>query len=914
MSLNDSDATTKVKIILKNAEQYQLWKARVSAACWAATRQDIFEVTDQTCLRALEGFDKGEVKHDWVGKCWIIITSSLHDELFLKTAHVRSGHIAGLLKEIRAALLVNIAEDIQPLRLELYSATMQANGNDLQAYISFLIQRRNRLLFLEVDIPAGEMVHIFLKGLHSIFQPLQVHFAVPGTLPDTFDKAVEIVRKFAATPVVHGELNKLKSNGLSQNVFATISREKQQTCKRFATTGKCLFGNRCHFSHTTAPHTERSQASASPAQAPQVNTNAGHVPAPNERKREGQPVKCDYCGRKYHTQQECRKRINDLENVRTLLASAEALPVNGEEDNQDVPSPTIAVANSFMFAFSIRQLGREEQEACLQESACVEGEVAEQKLCEETDAKAHEPEPNSCLPIALSHMETRKGVNKNEWVLDSGASMSATHCERDCTGIQPCNIEVTAAGATFVVLRRGTAVIRALDSLGKEQAISVADCLISPLFPCKLLALQAFTKKGFTVTINDQTLEISKPTLVEKLMGKLDSNGLYTLQCVETTPKKTPTKTDFITHVSLLAKAYGAVIPAKDLRVLWRLHLRHGHRNFLDLCRQYSLPLPKEIPACTSCVMGKGHAHPHHGSFQRATRRGEGFHSDFRGPFSTPTPQGALYLLTIVDDFSRRIFPFLVKSQSEWFEIWRNFVARVEAELGHCNCISWILSDNGQVYKASNMTEFCTQKGIQQRFSAPYAQWLNHTAERNMRTLGEMALTTMIHANMPKRVWGWAMILACEVLNRTSESTNANTKAGAGANASRLERWHGKVLPHQTKNLYPFGCLCFKQIPPALRGKLDAHAIPMAYLGVDPASRTYLLGTLYELHTSVGVEVTFFEDVFPFRKFKAADSPASLLWGSEAQLLPGDPRLGMFETNLDETGKSWVFFLKSVVR
>ena len=180
-----------------------------------------------------------------------------------------------------------------------------------------------------------------------------------------------------------------------------------------------------------------------------------------------------------------------------------------------------------------------------------------------------------------------------------------------------------------------------------------------------------------------------------------------------------------------------------------------------------------------------------------------------------------------------------MKSQIEWFEIWVKFVTRVEAEIGHANCIQWLLSDNGAVYKSQAMTAYCASKGIQQRHSAPYSQWMDHTAERTMRTLGEMAVTTMIHANMPKRAWGWAMLLACDVLNRTTESVASNKKAGTELNATRLERWDGIRLPGQTKALYPFGCLCFKHIPPALRTKLEAHATPCVYLGIDPASRSY---------------------------------------------------------------------------
>ena len=113
--------------------------------------------------------------------------------------------------------------------------------------------------------------------------------------------------------------------------------------------------------------------------------------------------------------------------------------------------------------------------------------------------------------------------------------------------------------------------------------------------------------------------------------------------------------------------------------------------------------------------------------FERATRKAEGFHSDFRGPFSVPTPEGYLYLLTIIDDYTHRMFGFLAKSQSEWMEIWARFVVRIEAELGQQNCISWILSDNGAVYKSAAMTHFCAARGIQQRFSGAYSQWMNHT-------------------------------------------------------------------------------------------------------------------------------------------------------------------------------------------
>src|SRR5690348_8392660 len=58
---------------------------------------------------------------------------------------------------------------------------------------------------------------------------------------------------------------------------------------------------------------------------------------------------------------------------------------------------------------------------------------------------------------------------------------------------------VTAAGSTFTVTKIGTAHVNALDERGRIQKVTLSNCLISPKFPCKLLALQIFTNKGHKI-------------------------------------------------------------------------------------------------------------------------------------------------------------------------------------------------------------------------------------------------------------------------------------------------------------------------------------------------------------------------------------------------------------------------------
>jgi len=139
-------------------------------------------------------------------------------------------------------------------------------------------------------------------------------------------------------------------------------------------------------------------------------------------------------------------------------------------------------------------------------------------------------------------------------------------------------------------------------------------------------------------------------------------------------------------------------------------------------------------------------------------------------------------------------------------------------------------------------------------------------------------------------MWGYASLHAVEVINRSAESANSNKKQGFTQNASfsRLERWRNKSLPDQTKGLYPFGCLAFKFIYPEHRGKLDAHTAPHVFLGLDSKTRCYKLGTLFELNISVAVEVSFVEEVFPFRFAKPA-SAYHHLWSTESRLREGEP-------------------------
>ena len=183
MSVNSEDTRSVTVRPLRTADQYNLWKARVSSACWTVAPQNIFEVTDAQCVDATVAAERGELKNDWVGKCWTVLINSLYDDIFMKIAHIEHGHIKALIVEIHAALLIDSSEDGQILRVELYSTSMATCGNDLQSYIASIIQIYDKHSFLKMDVPQAELIHLFLRGLHPIFLPLQLYVVLPGNLP-----------------------------------------------------------------------------------------------------------------------------------------------------------------------------------------------------------------------------------------------------------------------------------------------------------------------------------------------------------------------------------------------------------------------------------------------------------------------------------------------------------------------------------------------------------------------------------------------------------------------------------------------------------------------------------------------------------------------------------------------------------
>ena len=103
-----------------------------------------------------------------------------------------------------------------------------------------------------------------------------------------------------------------------------------------------------------------------------------------------------------------------------------------------------------------------------------------------------------------------------------------------------------------------------------------------------------------------------------------------------------------------------------------------------------------EFPVCESCLEDKMTKRPFNAKGRRAQELLELVHTDVCGPMSTQAKGGYEYVITFMDDYSRYGYVYLMKRKSETFEIFNEFRAEVENQLG--KCIKVIRYDRGGEY------------------------------------------------------------------------------------------------------------------------------------------------------------------------------------------------------------------------
>ena len=120
---------------------------------------------------------------------------------------------------------------------------------------------------------------------------------------------------------------------------------------------------------------------------------------------------------------------------------------------------------------------------------------------------------------------------------------------------------------------------------------------------------------------------------------------------------------------------------------------------------------------CEACQLGKMHRLPFPMSSRQSKRIFDLVHSDVVDPVKPETGSGKRYIVTFIDDYSRKAWPSPFRKKSETFEAFKSF--RILAEKQSGRSIKALQSDNVGECTSTAFETYLKRAGTQRRLTVP---------------------------------------------------------------------------------------------------------------------------------------------------------------------------------------------------
>ena len=184
---------------------------------------------------------------------------------------------------------------------------------------------------------------------------------------------------------------------------------------------------------------------------------------------------------------------------------------------------------------------------------------------------------------------------------------------------------------------------------------------------------------------------------------------------------------------------------------LWHRRLAHMSEKRLQILAKKSLiPFAKgtSLNPCDFCLFGTQHRVSFNIPFTRKPNVLDLVYSDVCGPIDVDTLGGNKYFVTFIDDASRKVWVYVLKTKDQVFKHFKKFHAMVEREKG--KPLKCLRSDNGGEYTSNEFKSYCSEKGIRHEKTIPSTSQQNGVAERMNHTIVEKIRCMLRMANLPK--------------------------------------------------------------------------------------------------------------------------------------------------------------------
>lgn len=436
--------------------------------------------------------------------------------------------------------------------------------------------------------------------------------------------------------------------------------------------------------------------------------------------------------------------------------------------------------------------------------------------CPEWEKKANviefdEDEELLLMAYIKEHKETRDEI----WFLDSGCSNHMSGNRLWFSDLDENFRQNVKLGNDSRITVMGKGSVR-MQVNGIIQVIS--NVYYIPELKNNLLSIGQLQEKGLTVLIQNGICKVYHPRKGVIMHSDMSGNRM------------------FYFLAGMVSKSPKCMqIQSADESHLW--HCRFGHLSYKGLRTLSHNGMVEGLPTiktpqklCSNCLVGKQQRESFpKKSLWKSANKLQLVHSDICGPITPTSNSNKRYILSFIDDFTRKTWIYLLSQKSETLAAFKSFKASVEKEAG-ANILC-LRTDRGGEFNSNEFTKFCKEQGIRRQLTTAYTPQQNGVAERKNRTIMNMVRCMLDEKKMPKEFWAEAANWCIHILNRCS------TAALEGMTPQ--EAWTGNKP--KVDYFRVFGCLAHAHIPSQKRNKLEDRSRPHIFIGVSKESKAYRL-------------------------------------------------------------------------
>uniref|UniRef100_A0A803NGK1 Integrase catalytic domain-containing protein n=1 Tax=Cannabis sativa TaxID=3483 RepID=A0A803NGK1_CANSA len=472
------------------------------------------------------------------------------------------------------------------------------------------------------------------------------------------------------------------------------------------------------------------------------------------------------------------------------------------------------------------------------------------------------PNPSRGNQEFQAYFASAESVADESWYPDSGATHHLTPNSSNL------DTSTSYSGQEQIMIGNGMGLPienignTTFSSLFPSKTLLVNNLLHVPAMTKNLLSVSQFAKDNniffefhpFSCCVKDQ---VTKEIL---LVGKLE-NGLYKfdtlhLSSPSVNQAKAPPTSLSTQHIQCFHSH--TFVPNTQFS-LWHSRLGHPSAKIVKLAlSNCNIHLPNKVfpDICNACCLGKSHKLPFSHSTTTYTAPLQLIHSDLWGPAPINSSNGYRYYISFVDAYSRYTWIYMLRTRDEALPTFTKFKSQVELQLGYQ--IKALQSDWGGEFRA--FTYLTESSGIIHKLAYPHTHEQNGVVERKHRHIMETGLTLLAKASLPLSFWDESFRTAVYLINRMPTLTIKN--------ANPLE-----FLFHTSPNysmLRVFGCLCYPNLRPCNKNRLQYMSTPCVFLGYSMSHKGYKCMSK-DKRIYISRDVIFDEQHFPY----AASNTAS---------------------------------------